>query len=60
MPIWQHEKGVSLDNTGHMNQLQLFLPCAGGVEPLLADEVRRTVDSAATESVQAVRGGVLL
>jgi len=43
-----------------MNQLHLFLPCAGGVEPLLADEVRRTVDSAATESVQAVRGGVLL
>jgi len=42
----------------------LFLPCANGVEPLLADEVRRILleggAQRAVESVQTGRGGVSL
>ena len=37
--------------------LPLFLPCAGGVEALLADEVQRVLPEAA---VRAARGGVAL
>jgi putative N6-adenine-specific DNA methylase len=39
-----------------MNQLQLFLPCAGGVEELLAHEVHRIVKV----PVSVMRGGVML
>ena len=42
-----------------MNQLQLFLPCAAGVEELLAAEVQRITD-AVQGSVHKRRGGVLL
>jgi putative N6-adenine-specific DNA methylase len=40
-----------------MTSWPLFLPCAAGVEPLLADEIRALLPAAA---VQAVRGGVTL
>ncbi len=39
-----------------MNNLHLFLPCAGGVETYLADEVRAILGE--TESVQQQMGGV--
>jgi putative N6-adenine-specific DNA methylase len=39
-----------------MNQLQLFLPCAGGVEELLAHEVHRLCKV----PVSVMRGGVML
>jgi putative N6-adenine-specific DNA methylase len=39
-----------------MNHLQLFLPCAGGVEELLAHEVHRIVKV----PVSVLRGGVML
>ncbi len=39
-----------------MNHLQLFLPCAGGVEELLAHEVHRIVKV----PVSVMRGGVML
>ena len=39
-----------------MNQLQLFLPCAAGVEELLAAEVRRVVQA----DPQTRRGGVMV
>jgi len=42
-----------------MNDLPLFLPCAAGVEPWLAEEVARVGGSGARE-VQAARGGVRL
>ena len=42
-----------------MNQLQLFLPCAAGVEDYLAAEVGRITGQAAAQ-VQKWRGGVLL
>ena len=40
-----------------MSQAPLFLPCAAGVEALLADEVMRLMPDA---RVEAVRGGVSL
>jgi putative N6-adenine-specific DNA methylase len=40
-------------------ELRLFLPCAGGVESYLADEVRHICGDRAA-SLQAVRGGVAL
>jgi putative N6-adenine-specific DNA methylase len=40
-----------------MNQLQLFLPCAAGVEDLLAHEVAR-ITSGSTDTVRKQRGGV--
>ncbi|PXW99566.1 putative N6-adenine-specific DNA methylase [Sphaerotilus hippei] len=46
-----------------MNPSPIFLPCAAGVEPLLADEVRALLAEAApraAESVQLGRGGVRL
>ena len=47
-----------------LNPSPLFLPCAAGVEPLLADEVRAILTAAgaprAAESVRAERGGVSL
>ena len=47
-----------------LNPSPLFLPCAAGVEPLLADEVRAILTAAgaprAAESVRAERGGVLV
>ncbi|MFM2341936.1 MAG: hypothetical protein RLZZ592_1589, partial [Pseudomonadota bacterium] len=47
-----------------LNPSPLFLPCAAGVEPLLADEVRAILIAAgaprAAESVRAERGGVSL
>ena len=42
-----------------MNQLQLFLPCAAGVEDYLASEVGR-ITGQPTGQVQKWRGGVLL
>ncbi len=42
-----------------MNHLQLFLPCAAGVEDLLVAEVAR-ITARSTDSVQKWRGGVLL
>ena len=42
-----------------MNQLQLFLPCAAGVEDLLAVEVQR-ITASAQGAVHKRRGGVLL
>jgi putative N6-adenine-specific DNA methylase len=39
-------------------RLPLFLPCAGGVEPLLADEVRRLLG--AGDEVRESRGGVFV
>ncbi len=42
-----------------MNQLQLFLPCAAGVEGFLADEVHRLTGLAGMD-LQTLRGGVLL
>jgi putative N6-adenine-specific DNA methylase len=39
-----------------MNHLQLFLPCAGGVEELLGHEVHRITD----KPVSVLRGGVTL
>ena len=42
-----------------MQDLSLFLPCAGGVEPLLADEVARLCGASA-RGLQTARGGVLL
>jgi putative N6-adenine-specific DNA methylase len=39
-----------------MNQLQLFLPCAGGVEPYLLQEVQRI----GCNDAQALKGGVLV
>jgi putative N6-adenine-specific DNA methylase len=47
-----------------LNPTPLFLPCAAGVEPLLADEVRAILTAAgaprAAESVQLGRGGISL
>jgi putative N6-adenine-specific DNA methylase len=46
-----------------MNNLQLFLPCAGGVEPLLLEEVQfivSTFGAGDASQVRAVRGGVVL
>ncbi len=40
-----------------MNDLQLFLPCAAGVEPYLAGEVRRILD-VGPQALQSQRGGV--
>ncbi len=42
-----------------MNQLQLFLPCAAGVEDFLAAEVARIADQPLSQ-VQKWRGGVLV
>ena len=42
-----------------MNQLQLFLPCAAGVEDFLADEVHR-LTGLAGEDLLVARGGVQL
>ena len=42
-----------------MNQLQLFLPCAAGVEGLLADEVH-AITGLTGEDLLTGRGGVLL
>ena len=42
-----------------MNQLHLFLPCAAGVEDLLAQEVAR-ITQRRPEQVEKWRGGVLL
>ncbi|RMX03089.1 class I SAM-dependent RNA methyltransferase [Corticibacter populi] len=42
-----------------MDSLPLFLPCAGQVEPLLGDEVRR-ITGLAGEAVRVLRGGVQL
>ena len=42
-----------------MNQLQLFLPCAAGVEDLLADEVHR-LTGLAGDDLLVSRGGVQL
>ncbi|MCW5651396.1 MAG: class I SAM-dependent RNA methyltransferase [Ramlibacter sp.] len=42
-----------------MNQLQLFLPCAAGVEGLLADEVH-AITGLAGEDLLSGRGGVLV
>jgi putative N6-adenine-specific DNA methylase len=42
-----------------VNQLQLFLPCAGGVEAFLGQEVQR-ITGVAERDVQTVRGGVRL
>ena len=42
-----------------MNQLQLFLPCAAGVEGFLADEVHRLTGLAGDDLLTA-RGGVVL
>lgn len=42
-----------------MNELQLFLPCAAGVEDFLADEVHR-LTGLAGEDLLVGRGGVLL
>ena len=42
-----------------MNQLQLFLPCAAGVEGFLADEVHR-ITGLTGEDLLTGRGGVLL
>jgi putative N6-adenine-specific DNA methylase len=42
-----------------MNALRLFLPCAGGVEAFLADEVRKLTGLAGDDLVMA-RGGVVL
>ena len=39
-----------------MNQLQLFLPCAGGVEDLLCAEVKRILQG--NDSARTLRGGV--
>ncbi len=47
-----------------MNPSPIFLPCAAGVETLLADEVRAVLNAAsaprAAESVESRRGGVSL
>jgi len=40
-----------------MNDLQLFLPCAAGVETYLATEVRRILNLAPS-ALQSQRGGV--
>ena len=40
-----------------MNQLQLFLPCAAGVEGFLADEVHRLTGLAGDDLLTG-RGGV--
>ncbi|MEH3085384.1 MAG: THUMP domain-containing protein [Xylophilus ampelinus] len=42
-----------------MNQLQLFLPCAAGVEGFLADEVHRLTGLVGMD-LQTLRGGVLV
>jgi len=42
-----------------MNQLQLFLPCAAGVEDLLVHEVAR-ITSGNVDAVRKQRGGVLV
>ncbi len=42
-----------------MNQLQLFLPCAAGVEDYLAQEVHDITQASGT-ALQTMRGGVLL
>ena len=42
-----------------MNSLQLFLPCAAGVEDLLADEVHR-LTGLAGEDLLVGRGGVVV
>jgi putative N6-adenine-specific DNA methylase len=42
-----------------VNSLQLFLPCAGGVETLLAEEVAR-VGGATVRDLRTARGGVQL
>jgi hypothetical protein len=46
-------------STGTVNQLQLFLPCAAGVEELLADEVHR-ITGLHGQDLLVGRGGVLL
>ena len=45
-----------------MNPLSLFLPCAGGVETLLVDEVRGVLEATGpgAADVQAGHGGVML
>lgn len=42
-----------------MRSLNLFLPCAGGVEPYLAEEVAR-ICALPTDAVRTARGGVQL
>ena len=42
-----------------MNQLQLFLPCAAGVEGFLADEVHQITELTGNDLLVG-RGGVLL
>ena len=42
-----------------MNQLQLFLPCAAGVESYLADEVH-AITGLTGQDLLTGRGGVLL
>ena len=42
-----------------MNQLQLFLPCAAGVEGFLADEVHQITGLTGSDLLTG-RGGVLL
>ena len=42
-----------------MNQLQLFLPCAAGVEDYLAQEVHEITGNVGT-ALQTLRGGVLV
>ncbi|MEO7128907.1 MAG: THUMP domain-containing protein, partial [Rhodoferax sp.] len=42
-----------------MNQLQLFLPCAAGVEAYLGPEVQR-ITGVADHDLQTLRGGVQL
>ena len=42
-----------------MNQLQIFLPCAAGVEDYLCGEVQTITDLPA-QSIQRWRGGVML
>ncbi|MFM2112209.1 MAG: hypothetical protein RLZZ271_869 [Pseudomonadota bacterium] len=43
-----------------MNHLQLFLPCPGGVEPLLESEARAILPELPAADVQALRGGVMV
>jgi putative N6-adenine-specific DNA methylase len=43
-----------------MNNIQLFLPCAGGVEPLLQSEVRGILRDTSATDIEAMRGGVMV
>ncbi len=43
-----------------MNQLQLFLPCAAGVEDFLATEVQAITTSAHDQRTRKMRGGVMV